>query len=348
MLVLAIETSCDETAVAVLRGCGELLASEIASQAAAHAAFGGVVPEVASRNHLELLPPLAAGALAKARVAPRELTAIVATGGPGLAPALLVGMAFGKALAIGLRKPFHAVNHIEGHLLSPFFGGQHIPRHLALVVSGGHTLLVSVEGYRRYRVLGRTLDDAAGEALDKTAKLLGLPYPGGPAIEQLALQGSPGRFPLPRAMRDSGDLNFSFSGLKTAARYLLEREPPAPATLPDLCADFQNAVFEALVSKTLKALGQTGHSLLAVSGGVSSNAALRERLDSACAAVGAATRYAPRDLRTDNAAMIAHAGSLAAATDLPPELDRDVISSLWRDPLWNPDPGVSGAGPLAG
>ena len=223
-LILALETSCDETAVAVLRGRGELLASEIASQIDLHRAYGGVVPEAASRQHLVDLPLLLPHALGKAGVELGDVDAFAATSGPGLASSLMIGAATAKGLALGAGKPYLGINHLEGHLLSPFFGmGSEIAPAVGLVVSGGHTLLVDIAGFRQYRRLGGTLDDAAGEAFDKVAKLLGLPYPGGPQIDRLAREGDPARFDLPRSMLGSGDFSFSFSGLKTAVRYLLPR-----------------------------------------------------------------------------------------------------------------------------
>src|SRR6059058_6184388 len=271
MTILAIETSCDETAVAILRRSGfgsELLASEVASQIAEHEKFGGVVPEVASRNHLAQLPRLLERAIASANVTINEIDAFAATSGPGLASSLLVGNSAAKGLAIGAGKPFLAINHLEGHLLSPFFGCEKIEPNVALIVSGGHSLLVNVRGVGDYEILGTTLDDAAGEAFDKVAKLLGLGYPGGPEIEMRAQTGNAKKFDLPRSMLNSGDLNFSFSGLKTAVRYLLpamlsraDTASPArtegsreikedPREIPrfarddtdNLCASFQQAV----------------------------------------------------------------------------------------------------------
>src|SRR6266436_7205620 len=224
MTILAIETSCDETAVAILRGnssASELLTSEVASQIAEHERFGGVVPEVASRNHVAQLPRLLERAMASAKITINEIDAFAATSGPGLASSLLVGNSAAKGLAIGAGKPFLAINHLEGHLLSPFLGREKIEPNIALIVSGGHSLLVKVQGVGDYEILGRTLDDAAGEAFDKVAKLLGLGYPGGPEIEMRAQTGNAKKFDLPRSMLNSGDLNFSFSGLKTAVRYLL-------------------------------------------------------------------------------------------------------------------------------
>jgi N6-L-threonylcarbamoyladenine synthase len=282
-----------------------LLASEIASQVALHQEFGGVVPEVASRNHLVKIKPLIGAALKRADVAISEVDCIAATRGPGLLTSLLVGYSAAKGLAIGLRKPFIGVNHLEGHLLSPFFGEHGGPqRCVGLVVSGGHTMLIRLEDVGVYRVLGQTLDDAAGEAFDKVAKLMGLPYPGGPAIDELARSGDPRRFDLPRSMLKSRDFNFSFSGLKTAVRYLL---PKLEGDFrPDLAACFQEAVVDVLVRKTIAAAKATHSELITVSGGVSRNARLRARMSEAAASNGFKLKLAAPHLTTDNAAMIAY------------------------------------------
>jgi N6-L-threonylcarbamoyladenine synthase len=334
MRILAIETSCDETAVAILRGsdreCGsDLLASEVASQIAEHEKFGGVVPEVASRNHLAQLPRLLERAMASANITINEIDAFAATSGPGLASSLLVGNSAAKGLAIGAGKPFLAINHLEGHLLSPFFGSKKIEPNIGLVVSGGHTLLVNVRGVGDYEILGRTLDDAAGEAFDKVAKLLGLGYPGGPEIEAHAKTGDAKKFDLPRSMLNSGDLNFSFSGLKTAVRYLLPKivgrfdetldgkrrltQTPyniSGDVLADLCASFQQAVIDVLREKSLRALQQTKSRRLTLSGGVSCNRAVRENLRATCQKNGIEFLVAEPWLCTDNAAMIAFAAML--------------------------------------
>lgn len=322
--ILAIETSCDETAAAVLGGFGEVVAHEVFTQAAMHAEFGGVVPEVASRSHLEALPWVCERVFAKCP--PDAIDAFAGTTGPGLASALLVGASAAKGLALGAGKPFVAVNHIEGHLLSPFFGDAAIPPHVGLVVSGGHTLLFDVEHYGRYRLLGRTRDDAAGEAFDKVAKLLGLGYPGGVEIDRLAASGDPARFTFPRGMIDSGDFAFSFSGLKTAVRVFLERGA-SESDLPDICASFQQAVVDVLVAKLLAAAEACGRRCIALSGGVSMNRALRAAV--AARASGFEVRFAPEGLRTDNALMIAFAaahrfatvGGSPIETDIAPNLD---------------------------
>jgi N6-L-threonylcarbamoyladenine synthase len=352
MTVLAIETSCDETAVAVLRD-RQLMTSEVASQIAEHEKFGGVVPEVASRNHLAQLPHLLERAMASARIAMNEIDAFAATSGPGLASSLLVGNSTAKGLAIGAGKPFLAINHLEGHLLSPFFGREGIAPNISLIVSGGHTLLVKVRSIGDYGILGRTVDDAAGEAFDKVAKLLGLGYPGGPAIEVRAKDGDRKRFDLPRSMLNSGDLNFSFSGLKTAVRYLLQkpsvipkredaegsrrrkedaREAPRLArddsVVNDLCASFQQAVIDVLREKSLRALRQTSLRTLTLSGGVSCNYALREDLGAMCEKNGIEFFVAEPWLCTDNAAMIALAAMLRLQSGLQSEVTEEIDPNL--------------------
>ncbi len=324
-VVLAVETSCDETAVALLRG-SELLASEVASQVDLHAAYGGVVPEVASRNHLTQLQPLTEHALHSAGLEMRGVDAFAATVGPGLATSLMIGASFAKGLAISSAKPFLAINHLEGHLLSPFFGREIEPC-AALVVSGGHTLLVEIQSAGRYRLLGRTRDDAAGEAFDKVGKLLGLPYPGGPEIDRHARHGNPRRFDFPRSMLDSVDLNFSFSGLKTSVRYLLPKIEGIDC-LDDVCASFQEAVVEVLVKKTIRAAEITRRDVVSVSGGVSCNSRLREAFREACAKQGLKLLLAGSKLCTDNAAMIAFVAaqklergeSSPLTTDIDPNL----------------------------
>ena len=304
-LILAVETSCDETAVAILSRPGKILASEIASQVNLHQKFGGVVPEVASRNHLIKIQPLIQRALEHAGCFPSDLDCIAATRGPGLLTSLLVGYSAAKGLAIAVDRPFIGVNHLEGHLLSPFFGSIDGPgRSVNLIVSGGHTLLIEMECVGRYRLLGRTVDDAAGEAFDKVAKLLGLPYPGGPEIDRLAKRGDPNRFDLPRSMLGSGDFNFSFSGLKTAVRYLVPKLKGD--FLADLCASFQEAVVDVLVRKTIRAVTACGTNVVSVSGGVSCNSRLRLKIANASQDAGVELKLADTSLCTDNAAMIAY------------------------------------------
>lgn len=328
--VLALETSCDESAVAILRG-RDLLASEVASQNAAHEPYGGVVPEVASRNHLIHAPRLLAAALAAADLALEDVDVFAATSGPGLASSLMIGASLAKGLALGQHKPYLAVNHLEGHLLSPFFGSEgEIEPNLSLIVSGGHTLLVEVRGVSNYRVLGRTVDDAAGEAFDKVAKMLGLAYPGGPEIERHARSGDPTAFAFPRSMLDSGDHNFSFSGLKTAVRYMLAKvaAPDEPQTIADLCASFQRAVIDVLTRKTIRAARVSGVSLVTLSGGVSCNGELRTRMDAACAEAGLRFLAAPPSLATDNAAMIAFAAMLRSQRGFTSEVTEEIDPNL--------------------
>ena len=326
-VVLAIETSCDETAVALVRSPSEILASEIASQVDLHNKYGGVVPEVASRNHLPRVRPLIDSALRRAGISIAEIDCVVATRGPGLLTSLLVGYSAAKGVAIGLRRPFIGINHLEGHLLSPFLQNSDQPsRSIGLIVSGGHTMLVRLEAVGSYFLMGRTLDDAAGEAFDKVAKLLGLPYPGGPEIDRLARMGDPDRFELPRSMMNSGDFNFSFSGLKTAVRYLLPKlEGDYRA---DLCASFQEAVVDVLVRKSIRAAKQSGVNLVTVSGGVSANSCLRSRMSEAAVAAGVELKLTSPSLSTDNAAMIGYAGLERFLLGYRSELTEDADPNL--------------------
>ncbi len=325
MIVLALETSCDETAVAILQD-GKLLASEIASQIALHALTGGVVPEVASRNHLRMLRPVLEAALAQAALTLEKIDAFAATRGPGLATSLMIGLSAAKGLAVGFARPFLAVNHMEGHLLSPFFGKGGVRPAMGLVVSGGHTMLVDIEAVGKYRLLGQTQDDAAGEAFDKVGKLLGLPYPGGPNVNRLAADGNPARFDFPRSMMDSGDFAFSFSGLKTSVRYFLQKQTELP--MADVCASFQEAIVDVLVAKTLRAARETGRRVIAVSGGVSCNSRLRERLAQECAKRGLELLLAEPGLCTDNAAMIAYVAALHLAEGQTSPLTTEIDPNL--------------------
>jgi N6-L-threonylcarbamoyladenine synthase len=331
MQVLALETSCDETACAVLRaetdGSARQLAGEIASQADLHRATGGVVPEVASRQHLRDVAPLLQLTLRKASCALEEMDGFAATAGPGLAGALMIGASVAKGLAIGFRKPYLGINHLEGHLLSPFFDDPRgIRPAMGLVVSGGHTLLIEIEAFRSYRRLGGTLDDAAGEAFDKVAKLLGLAYPGGPVVDQLARRGRPDAFDFPRSLLQPGNFDFSFSGLKTAVRYLLPKiDLSNEQTVADLCASFQRAVVDVLVEKTLAAAKMRDRDCVAVSGGVSLNSELRATLQRECGRRGIELRLAAPSLCTDNAAMIGyvalHALRVGDMTPLSEDID---------------------------
>jgi N6-L-threonylcarbamoyladenine synthase len=311
MLVLGIETSCDETGVALYDSARGLLAHEVHTQAAMHAEYGGVVPELASRDHIRRTLPLVRRVLARAGARLDELDAVAYTEGPGLAGALLVGASIATGIAYGLGVPALGVHHLEGHLLSPLLS-KTPPAFpfVALLVSGGHTQLMEVEGVGRYRLLGETLDDAAGEAFDKTAQLLGLGYPGGPALAGLADRGRPGRFHLPRPMLASGDLEFSFSGLKTAVMTLVRNTVIDEAARADVAAEFQEAVVDVLVAKCRAALAATGHRRLVIAGGVGANRRLRERLDATARAGGFEVFYPELELCTDNGAMIALAGAL--------------------------------------
>lgn len=325
-LVLALETSCDETAAAVLSFPGDLRGHVVASQAPVHAVYGGVVPEVASRNHLAHLREVTESALRQAGVSLRDIGIFAATTGPGLASALLVGASAAKGFALALGKPFIAANHIEGHLLSPFFGRAEIPPSIGLVVSGGHTLLVDIESAGHYRLLGRTLDDAAGEAFDKVAKLLGFGYPGGPLIEAAARGGDRTRFEFPRSMKCSGDFQFSFSGLKTSVRYLLPKTTESDRD--DICAGFQEAVVDVLVHKAIAAAKRCRRDLIAVSGGVGLNARLRDCLVEAARKAGLRVIFADAALCTDNAAMIAYAAAWSARRGAYSPLETDITPTL--------------------
>ena len=328
-LVLAIETSCDETAVAVVDGDGTIITSKIASQIELHSPYGGVVPELASRNHSLSLRPLIEKALKDGGIELDEIDAVAATCGPGLASSLLVGDTTAKAIAVGLRRPFYSINHIEGHLLSPFIGaGTDPPAHVALVVSGGHTQLVFFHGVGNYEVLVSTKDDAAGEAFDKVARMLELSYPGGPEIARLAEAGDAGAYEFPRCMIDSGDHEFSFSGLKTSALHLLQKiqQPMSEATMSDFCASFQEAIVDVLVTKLFRAVEEKGVRVAAISGGVSCNARLCERSLDQAGMFGIDLRLPEPSHSTDNAGMIAYAAACRraigeAGSDLSSDID---------------------------
>ncbi len=312
MNVLGIETSCDETGVAVCGGdAGELLAHQVYSQVALHAEFGGVVPELASRDHVRKLIPLIDRVLRDAGLKRAEIDGVAYTAGPGLVGALLVGASVGRSLAWAWDSPAIGVHHMEGHLLAPLLEPEPpaFP-FVALLVSGGHTQLVEVRGVGAYRLLGDSLDDAAGEAFDKTAKLLGLSYPGGPELARLAERGDPGRYRFPRPMMDRPGLAFSFSGLKTFALNTLKNEPDDEQTRADIARAFEEAVVDTLVKKCLRAVDQTGIDTLVLAGGVSANRRLRERVDLAMAERGGHSYYPRPVFCTDNGAMIAFAGWL--------------------------------------
>jgi N6-L-threonylcarbamoyladenine synthase len=309
MRVLAIESSCDESAVAVLDRERGLLAHEIFSQIELHRAYGGVVPELASRDHVRRLLPLVQRALAQAGSRPSELSGIAYTAGPGLVGALLSGAALARSLAYGWQLPAIGIHHLEGHLLAPLLETEVPPfPHVALLVSGGHTMLIDVQGIGRYRLLGETRDDAAGEAFDKSAKLLGLPYPGGPQLAMLAEHGRSGALKLPRPMLDQPGFEFSFSGLKTAVQLATRAEPLTDARRADIARAVQDAIVDTLCVKAIRALEALGHRALVVAGGVGANLQLRARLSASAAAHGVRVYYPRLEFCTDNAAMIAVAG----------------------------------------
>jgi len=316
LLILGIESSCDETGVALVRSTGDavptLLSHALHSQIEMHQAYGGVVPELASRDHIRRVLPLAKEVLAESGQTLADVDVVAYTRGPGLAGALLVGAGVACALGAALNKPVLGVHHLEGHLLSPFLSADppEFP-FVALLVSGGHTQLMRVDGVGRYEILGETIDDAAGEAFDKSAKLMGLGYPGGPALSRLAEQGSATAFKLPRPLLHSGDLDFSFAGLKTAVLTQAKKlGDELEARKADLAASTEAAIVEVLVKKTLSALKQTGLKRVVVAGGVGANRHLRAQLNAACAAAKVRVHYPELHLCTDNGAMIAMAAAM--------------------------------------
>jgi tRNA N6-adenosine threonylcarbamoyltransferase len=309
MRVLAIESSCDESAAAVLDESSGLLAHELYSQVELHRIYGGVVPELASRDHVRRLLPLVERALDVAGTAPRQLAGVAFTAGPGLIGALLTGAALARSLAYAWQVPAVGIHHLEGHLLAPLLEPDPPPfPHVALLVSGGHTLLIEVVRIGHYQILGETRDDAAGEAFDKTAKLLGLPYPGGPELARLASSGTPGVFQYPRPMLDRPGLELSFSGLKTAVLHSLRGRELTPGLRADVARGVEEAIVGTLAVKAVRALEATGLDVLVVSGGVSANQRLRAALDEAVGRRGGRVYYPRVEFCTDNAAMIAVAG----------------------------------------
>lgn len=311
MLVLGIETSCDETGIALFDTQEGLLGHTLHSQTELHREYGGVVPELASRDHIRHIVPLIEQVLHAADRSLNQIDAIAYTQGPGLAGALLVGASIGAALSFALDIPAIGIHHLEGHLLSPLLSkpAPNFP-FIALLVSGGHTQLMRVDSVGRYELLGETVDDAAGEAFDKTAKLLGLGYPGGAALSNLARDGQPGRFKLPRPMLNSGDLNFSFSGLKTAVLTLTNKHELTHQTRADIALAFQDAIVEVLIEKSLTALSQTNLHQLVVAGGVGANDQLRKKLSAKAMHAGVTVFYPELEFCTDNGAMIALTGAL--------------------------------------
>ena len=324
--VLGIETACDETAAAVLEGPRDVLSSVVSSQVDLHARYGGVVPEIAGRAHVELAVPVVAEAIVEAGLRDGEIDAVAATVGPGLIGSLLVGVGTAKALALAWDVPFVGVNHLEAHLYAAGLESPDVePPMLTLLVSGGHTMLVSMEDHGRYRVLGSTVDDAAGEAFDKVARYLGLGYPGGPVIDRLAVDGDRDAIAFPRAMRHDG-LDFSFSGLKTAVVNHVRKHPEA--AVADVAASFQEAVVDILVAKTRAAADDLGVGTVCLGGGVAANSRLREVFLAACEADGRRGYVPSMAMCTDNAAMVAAAGWWRLSLDGPSPLDLGANPSL--------------------
>ncbi len=334
MLVLGIETSCDETGIALFDTRRGLLSHTLYSQIEMHSEYGGVVPELASRDHIRRVLPLIKETLLSAKCELHEINAIAYTQGPGLAGALLVGASIGAALSFALKIPVLGIHHLEGHLLSPLLStpAPNFP-FIALLVSGGHTQLMQVDAVGHYKLLGETVDDAAGEAFDKTAKLLGLGYPGGAALSKLAQQGQSGRFKLPRPMLNSGDLNFSFSGLKTAVLTLINKQEITQQTSADIALAFQEAIVEVLTEKSLTALSRTDLTQLVVAGGVGANDQLRQNLSSKASAKGATVFYPELEFCTDNGAMIAFAGAMRLLAS--PDKNWPPASSFTVNARWN-------------
>ncbi len=341
MIIWAIETSCDETGSAVVID-GRVRSNVVSSQVALHAEYGGVVPELATREHLRNLMPVAREALRQAGIGPGDVDAVAATQGPGLPQALMIGFKAAQALAFALDRPLMGIHHHEAHLYSAWIDGESgrarfddFKPNVALVVSGGHTLLVHVPAVLGHRLLGSTLDDAAGECFDKVGKMLGLPYPGGPILDQLAEKGDPGAYDFPRPLRDDPGDDFSFSGLKTAVRYFLARHPDLAedaAGLRDLCASVRAAVVEVLAVKSVRAAQRLGAGCLAAAGGVTSSRGLRRELAERCAQAGMELRLADPAYCTDNAGMIGVLAELKLQTGSRPAGEQEEVRPGWALP----------------
>jgi N6-L-threonylcarbamoyladenine synthase len=332
-MILAIETSCDDTCAAVVTADGEVLSNRVASQALLHARYGGVVPEVASRSHLETVDAVTSDALEEAGVSLQDVATVAVTRGPGLIGALLVGVSSAKALAAARRLPLVPVDHLHGHVVAGTLGPDPIePPYLCLVASGGHTFLARVDDLERYTVLGDTVDDAAGEAFDKGARLLGLPYPGGPELDRLAREGDPAAFHFPRSAPsgEGGRLAFSFSGLKTSLLYKIRElgEEESERRRADLAASYQQAIVDALARRVKEAIEREDLERLTIGGGVAANSQLRERMREVCDSLGARLWVPPRALCTDNAAMIGAAARFTPALPFPDYLDIDAAARL--------------------
>jgi N6-L-threonylcarbamoyladenine synthase len=325
-VILAIETSCDETAAAVVMGGTDVVSSIVSSQIDLHARFGGVVPEIASRAHLDLVGPIVREALDTAGIEPRRVDAVAATYGPGLVGALLVGVSAAKALAFAWGVPFVGVNHLEAHLYAGLLDDPSLEFPMVfMLVSGGHTMLIEMSDHGRYRLLGRTIDDAAGEAFDKVARFLGLGYPGGPAVDRLSTEGDPRAIDFPRAMMHDG-LDFSFSGLKTSVMNHVRKNPSV--STPDVAASFQAAVVDVLVAKAMRAADQTGAKAVVLGGGVAANSELRSRFTEACEKSGRRGLLPSRAMCTDNAAMIGAAAWYRLRDHGPMGLDTGALPNL--------------------
>ena len=331
ILTLGIESSCDETAAAVLRGGRTLLSNVISTQIPVHQKFGGVVPEIASRRHIVNVMPVIDEALSEAGVALKDIRQVAVTYGPGLVGALLVGVSAAKALAFARNVPLIGINHLEGHIFANFLSHTELePPFMALVVSGGHTALICVQGYNHFTLMGQTRDDAAGEAFDKVARVMGLPYPGGPEIDKLAAQGDPDAIDFPRALREKGNYEFSFSGLKSAVlNYLNEMKMKhVEIEQANIAASFQKAVIEVLVQKSLEALSEAGMDTLVLAGGVAANSALERRLREAADAHNIRFYFPSKILCTDNAAMIACRGYYQSKAGLFSSLSLNAVPGL--------------------